>query len=166
MRWGLVPSVKAGTPPDHWRMFNARSETVDTLQVFSRLLDTRRCAVPLDGFYEWKDDEFKQVKSKQPYYVHRLTGGTVWVAGLCTECVDETGRRFETFTLITREVVPQLSWLHDRQPAMLDEKGLRIWLSPATGEKPLSALGEHSLPADELGWCAVTKKLSRLDYQG
>jgi len=45
--------------PNHWKMFNARSETVDTLGVFKRLLGRGRCVMPLDGFYEWADDEFK-----------------------------------------------------------------------------------------------------------
>lgn len=51
-RWGLIPGfTKAGEKLDHYRMFNARSETVDTKPVFSRLISRQRCAVLLDGFY-------------------------------------------------------------------------------------------------------------------
>ena len=117
MRWGLVPSVSAGGKADHWRMFNARSETVDTLGVFSRLLRNSRCAIPLDGFYEWQDDEFKHsgVNKKQPYYVHIQAGKPMWVAGLHTECADAAlGRPLRSFTLITKASAPRLAWLHDR----------------------------------------------------
>lgn len=67
MRWGLVPSfTKAGEKPNFFRMFNARSETVPTKSIFSRLLQSNRCIVCIDGFYEWKDEH----KGKQPYYIH------------------------------------------------------------------------------------------------
>ena len=44
MRWGLVPSfTKQGSKPDFYKMFNARSETVTSKGIFSRLLKGRRC---------------------------------------------------------------------------------------------------------------------------
>ncbi len=49
----MVPSyTKPDVKPDHFRMFNARSD--DMKPVFTRLLKHRRCVVLLDGFYEWK----------------------------------------------------------------------------------------------------------------
>lgn len=67
MRWGLVPAfTKAGEKPNFFRMFNARSETVPSKSIFSRLLTSNRCIVCVDGFYEWKDEH----KGKQPYYIH------------------------------------------------------------------------------------------------
>ncbi len=51
---------------DHWRMFNARSEGVDTSPVFRRLMATKRCLIVLNGFYEWKAGAGGR---KQPYYV-------------------------------------------------------------------------------------------------
>ena len=97
MRWGLVPS-STKQDPDHWRMFNARSETVDSLAVFSRLLTHKRCAVPLSGWFEWKPDEFKEVKKKQPYYTTSTSDEPVWAAALYDVCGS-----LETFTLITRD---------------------------------------------------------------
>ena len=67
-RWGLIPSFDKSERPDNWRMFNARSETLSTSPVFKRLLMDRRCAVPVDGFFEWTADEIKPA-SKQPWYV-------------------------------------------------------------------------------------------------
>ena len=64
MVWGLVPAYEADSPkPNHWKMFNARSETLGASPVFRRLLARGRCACPLDGFFEWTDDEFREVRS-------------------------------------------------------------------------------------------------------
>merc|ERR1712087_103762 len=111
MRWGLVPSSSKDLKPDHWRMFNARLETIDSLCVFSRLLKHQRCAVPLDGFFEWTADEFKEVKNKQPYYVHQKGGKPLWLAGLydVRQGLDEVPLR--SFTLITCSVSQRLAWL-------------------------------------------------------
>mmetsp|Transcript_29962 Transcript_29962/g.95495 ORF Transcript_29962/g.95495 Transcript_29962/m.95495 type:complete len:175 (-) Transcript_29962:45-569(-) len=81
VRWGLLPPSAAAcksprspecrsaepssstaspaSQPSHWKMFNARSETVDVLGVFKRLLGHGRCVLPVDGFYEWTPDEFR-----------------------------------------------------------------------------------------------------------
>ena len=45
MTWGLVPSFTGpGEKPDHFRMFNARGETLREKPAFGRLLRRRRCA--------------------------------------------------------------------------------------------------------------------------
>ena len=80
----------------------------------SRLLTHKRCAVPLSGWFEWKPDEFKEVKKKQPYYTTSTSDEPVWAAALYDVCGE-----LETFTLITRDASASLAWLHDRQPVLL-----------------------------------------------
>lgn len=147
-RWGLVAAFDKSLNPDFWRMFNARSETLHTSPVFRRLLCSRRCAVPFDGFWEWTDDEMKAAKAaKQPWYVHRKAKGEpLWLAGLYDRrdplgpggSVDCDGKVYEepeleTFTLVTMDVDKKLAWLHDRQPVILDTAGLAAWLAPPPG---------------------------------
>ena len=71
MKWGLIPSSSYSNKierPDYFKMFNARSETADVKPVFSRILQRgRRCVVPVDGYFEWKQEG----KKKQPYFVYR-----------------------------------------------------------------------------------------------
>ena len=55
MRWGLIPSW-AKDSSGAARMINARSETVSAKPAFRESLKSRRCLIPADGFYEWKDD--------------------------------------------------------------------------------------------------------------
>ena len=158
--WGLVPDFgKKSQAPDFWRMFNARAEGLSTSPVFRRLLKDRRCAVPLDGFFEWTADEMPKVASsgtggKQPWYVHlKADDGPLWVAGLHESSSDG---ELETFTLITRDVDSNLAWLHDRMPVILNAAGLAAWLSP-TAEPPLEALATLRLPSDSLSWHPTTK---------
>ena len=61
VRWGLIPSW-AKDMSGSASMINARSETVSTKPAFSEALTSRRCLIPVDGFYEWKRDG----KIKQP----------------------------------------------------------------------------------------------------
>ena len=52
-RWGLVPSwakeISVGA-----RMFNARSETAAEKPSFRAAVKKRRCAIPANGYYEWR----------------------------------------------------------------------------------------------------------------
>jgi putative SOS response-associated peptidase YedK len=111
-RWGLVASYDKAEKPDFWRMFNARSETLHTSPVFRRLLRSKRCAIPFDGFWEWTDDEMKAMAKagKQPWYVHRTDAEPLWMAGLYDE---QAATGLETFTVITMDVHKKLAWLHD-----------------------------------------------------
>ena len=52
--WGLVPSWAKDISVGN-RMINARSETLAGKPAFKKLFATKRCIVPVDGFYEWKD---------------------------------------------------------------------------------------------------------------
>lgn len=76
-RWGLVPSW-AKDPSIGSKMINARSESVLEKPAFRKATRSRRCAVPADGYYEWKGEG----RSKQPYYVHPKDGRPLVFAGL------------------------------------------------------------------------------------
>src|ERR1700684_1532741 len=66
LRWGLIPSW-AQDAKFARSMINARSETLETKQSFAAAFRKRRCLVPADGFYEWKDEG----AAKQPYLIAR-----------------------------------------------------------------------------------------------
>jgi len=107
--WGLVPSWakdrKIGS-----RMINARAETLAEKPAFKGLLKTKRCIVPMDGFYEWKAGVeggpvgAKGKPLKQPMFIHRADGDPLAVAGLWTRWKDPDdpeGRWLHSVTVIT-----------------------------------------------------------------
>src|SRR5450432_2522926 len=53
-RWDLIPRSFSGSLRDKPLMINARFESLRSRPSFRDLIDTQRCAVIVDGFYEWK----------------------------------------------------------------------------------------------------------------
>lgn len=60
------------------RMFNARCESVAAKHAFRGLLAKHRLIVPADGFNEWRRGPDL---ARQPYYIHRLDGRPLALAG-------------------------------------------------------------------------------------
>ena len=62
--WGLVPAwskkLDKFSP-----LINARKETLMEKVTFKNLIQTSRCIVPADGYYEWKRED----KTKTPFYL-------------------------------------------------------------------------------------------------
>ena len=140
-RWGLVPSW-AKDPSGGARMINARSESVLEKPAFRKAIKSRRCAVPADGYYEWKQGAGK---AKQPYYVHPGQGRGLVFAGLYEWWKDpslppgEPGRWMLSNSILTADTPPpgtestvfgKLTELHDRVPLPMDQATMEAWLDP------------------------------------
>jgi len=70
VRWGLIPPwVK--DPRRFALLINARGESVNDRAAFRYAMRRRRCLVPADGFYAWKDEGGR----KRPYCVTASAGG-------------------------------------------------------------------------------------------
>uniref|UniRef100_A0A1J3JK76 Embryonic stem cell-specific 5-hydroxymethylcytosine-binding protein n=1 Tax=Noccaea caerulescens TaxID=107243 RepID=A0A1J3JK76_NOCCA len=162
MKWGLVPSfTKKTDKPDFFKMFNARSESVDEKPSFRRLLPKNRCLVAVDGFYEWK----KEGSKKQPYYIHFKDGRPLVFAALFDSWHNSAGETLYTFTILTTSSSSSLHWLHDRMPVILGDKdSVDTWLDdPSTQKlKPLLTPYENS----DLVWYPVTSAIGKLTFDG
>ena len=80
MRWGLVPFWWS-KPFKELRLatFNARVETVTTKPFFREPFKSKRCLMPVSGYYEWQDTP----EGKQPRYFTARDGSPVLtIAGL------------------------------------------------------------------------------------
>jgi putative SOS response-associated peptidase YedK len=65
MHWGLIPS-RAKAPSIGSRMINVRSESVHEKPAFRQAIRYRRCIIPANGFFEWRQ-EGKLKHLYQPY---------------------------------------------------------------------------------------------------
>eukprot|EP00920_Eleutheroschizon_duboscqi_P036859 GHVT01088495.1.p1 GENE.GHVT01088495.1~~GHVT01088495.1.p1 ORF type:complete len:451 (+),score=58.95 GHVT01088495.1:365-1717(+) len=63
-KWGLVPSYASAPCTSHFATINARSERLAESPLYGRLVNSRRCVIVLDGFYEWKSST-----PKTPYFI-------------------------------------------------------------------------------------------------
>lgn len=138
LRWGLVPHW-ADDPSIGSRLINARSETASRKPAFRDAFRRRRCLVPADGFYEWKAEGGGE-GAKTPYWIHRPDRRPFAMAGLWDRWEPAEGDPLHTFTILTRDAVPELRDLHARMPVLLDEEGRRRWLDPRSDSESLSAV--------------------------
>ncbi|EEY64076.1 DC12 family protein [Phytophthora infestans T30-4] len=160
MRWGLVPSfTKATAKPDHFLMFNARSENLQERPAFKRLLESKRCVVLCEGYYEWQQVDKRE---KQPYYFYR-DGIPMKFAGLYDQWRNEAGELMCTYTILTTAVAPELKWLHTRMPVILSDESVDRWLSGAKFEDLKDLLTSYR--STELKWHPVDKKVGSMQFQ-
>lgn len=126
-RWGLLPHWAKDASLAH-KLVNARAETLADKPAFKELLATHRCVVPTNGFYEWRHEGEQHL----PHWVHPAGDGLLAMAGLWSRWHSPENLVLETFTVITTRANEQLARLHDRMPLLLDEEGVRRWLSGPT----------------------------------
>jgi len=127
MRWGLVPfwskDAKAGA-----RMINARAETVAEKPAFRQAFAKRRCILPADGYYEWKN--------KKPFYIIRTDGGALAMAGIYelwrdgSVPEDHPGGWLWTASIITTDATDDVGEIHDRMPMIIEPELWADWLDP------------------------------------
>ncbi|AAG19178.1 MULTISPECIES: SOS response-associated peptidase [Halobacterium] len=140
-RWGLVPSWSDGpqSAPDP---INARAETLTETRHFQAAYEHRRCLVPVDGFYEWRDEDGATV----PYFVSRTDGAPFLLAGLWETWTPEqtqtglgefTGddgpsrdpETVRSFTVVTTQPNAFLADYHHRMAVVLTPAQGQRWLT-------------------------------------
>lgn len=134
MRWGLVPGHAGDAVKS---IINARAETLARRPAFRGLLPRRRCLVPADGFYEWRQEGSFRIpmrftlKSARPFAF----------AGLWDRWLQPDGAPLYSFTIVTTGPNGLIGPIHDRMPAILLAEDEAEWLDPAvTDPTALSSL--------------------------
>jgi putative SOS response-associated peptidase YedK len=123
LRWGLVPGwVK--DPRTFSLVLNARGESVLEKPAFRSAMRYRRCLIPFDGFYEWKQTG----KRKQPYLMRARDSGPMAFAGLWESWMGPNGEEVETAVIVTTTANAQLASLHHRMPVILPPQAFDRWL--------------------------------------
>ena len=129
-RWGLIPSW-ASDPAIGNRMINARSDSLAEKPAFREALETRRCLILADGYYEWSG----KGKAKVPLYFHMKDNRAFAMAGLW-ERWERAGVALETCTVVTTDASAMTSAYHPRMPVLLDLDSAERWVDRST---PISA---------------------------
>ncbi len=126
VRWGLLPSwVK--DPRTFTLLINARGESVTDKPAFRNAMKRRRCLVPADGFYEWKDEGGR----KRPYVVRPKDGGPIAFAGLWETWIGPNGEEMETAAIVTCVANRSLGAIHARMPVVVPPEAFDFWLDCA-----------------------------------
>ena len=121
---------------------NARFETLDAKPLFR---DLARCAFLADGWYEWQ----RIGSIKQPWYHHR-DGDLFYMAGVHQPGIG--------CSVVTQGATEPLAEIHHRQPVLLDDQSLHMWLD---GEQ-----SHGELPALEVLVHPVARRVGNTRYDG
>jgi putative SOS response-associated peptidase YedK len=144
LKWGLIPSWTRSTADANvirYKTFNARSESIVHKPSYSYSFKSKRCIIPVKGFFEWQHAG----KEKIPWYIYRADNEILSIAGLYDEWIENsTGEVLSTFSIITTDANDLMAEIHNsakRMPAILDKSAEAGWLSLSTsGENALSML--------------------------
>ncbi|WP_143961674.1 SOS response-associated peptidase [Litoribacter populi] len=131
--WGITPEFSKNKPVSQ-KFINARGETISEKASFKSAFQKRRCIIPADGFYEWKQ---LGKKSKSPYRFVLENEKPFAFAGIWEEYENEEGENKHTFLIITTEANNMVSDIHDRMPVILTQESEKIWLNPNTDSEQL-----------------------------
>ena len=131
LRWGFVPGW-ARDPAAGPRPINARAEGAATSRLFGPSLRARRCVVPVDGWYEWTEED----GARQPFLLRDPDGAPLALAAVWSTWRDPEGSAppLATVALITTEARGPAATVHHRMPLPLAGDDLDAWLAPGTAD--------------------------------
>ena len=122
MHWGLIPSWAKDTSFAA-KMINARQETLAEKPSFKNLINTQRCLIPIDGYYEWK----KIDNQKYPYYILDENHDLFCLAGIWTTWKNPKGDLIDSYSIITTNANTKLNHIHHRMPVIQNDE-MNGWL--------------------------------------
>lgn len=144
-RFGLVPSWSdgpGGKDGNGHMMMNARSETVREKAAFRGLVRSRRCVVPVSGFFEWEAVDGE--KRKRPWYVKRADGEAMLLAGLWDTWLQKDGAQdgseLDSFSILTMGPDSFLGAIHDRMPVILEREETGVWVDRESSDGEIDGL--------------------------
>jgi len=125
-KWGLVPSW-AKDAAMGYKMINARSETVALKPAFKAAMRRRRCLIPAQGFYEWRDENGK----RQPWFItSKIPEEVLAFAGIWEHFESAAGELIQSAAIITCPANGLVSPIHERMPVIVNKEDDARWLDP------------------------------------
>jgi putative SOS response-associated peptidase YedK len=161
-RWGLVP---------HWAkeaakgslLINARAESVALKPAFREAFHRRRCLIPADGFYEWKQEGAR----RRPHVFRMRDGRPFAFAGLWERRQSpDSPAPLDSCAILTTGPNELLRDVHDRMPVILHPRDYAVWLDPTTVDA--EALKEllQPYPAAEMTGHPVGPRVNNPRFDG
>jgi putative SOS response-associated peptidase YedK len=131
LRWGLIPSwvkTKESASEIRLKTFNARAESLENKPSFSMSFRSKRCIIPVKGFFEWQHVGAKKI----PWYIYHAENEIISFAGLWDEWIEtSTGELVSTFSIITTSANDLMTDIHNsgkRMPVILDRQNEKRWI--------------------------------------
>jgi putative SOS response-associated peptidase YedK len=166
MQWGLIPfwvkdydfaiSIREKT-------INSRAETIFEKPAFRNCIQSKRCLVLADGFFEWRHID----KKTFPYYIRLKNGAPFALAGIWDSWKNpQTRDRMQTFSVITTQANSLLEKIHNtkkRMPVILPREQERLWLQDGQDRNSLQSM-LRPYNADEMEAYPVSRMVNKLGF--
>jgi putative SOS response-associated peptidase YedK len=135
LKWGLIPSWTRSSEDAkviRFKTFNARAESIEEKPSFSSSFKSKRCIIPVKGFFEWQHVG----KDKIPWYIYHSDDEILSMAGLYNNWVDSvTGETINTFSIVTTDANRLMAQIHNsgkRMPVILSRSDEETWIDMNT----------------------------------
>lgn len=139
--WGLVPSWSK-LPETKYTTVTARLDRAPTSRIYRRAWESRRCVVPMTGYYKWD----RAVKPARPYFIQARSGEVLLAAGLWDRWPADAPEHY-TFTVLTAANAAIPPPLVPDGPVFLPAADIAGWI---TGPRePMRFLRGRKAPALE-----------------
>jgi putative SOS response-associated peptidase YedK len=166
LRWGFVPfwakQLKGAPSP-----INARLESLADSRMFAKAAASRRCIIPADAFYEWRDREGRR---KQPFIFRDPGGAPLAFAGLWSSWRDpaagEDAEPLYSCAIVTMPAKGPVADVHDRMPVMLPRPLVSDWLRAGPDDAPHLLDAVAALDVPRLERYAVSDRVNDVRHEG
>ena len=160
-RWGIAPAkTQPAALTEYYKQsvrfgagLNARSEKLFDHFIYKHSALTRRCLIPVTGFFEPHEHN----KKKYPYYIHRANNESFTLTGIYT-ILDQ----LVTFAVLTKEASPLFAKIHNlrkRQPVLISKEFEQEWLNDSLSKNQVKDLITTIYPENEIEAFTVSKDL-------
>jgi putative SOS response-associated peptidase YedK len=130
LKWGLIPGWTKDLDQANiirYKTFNARSESIATKPSFSSSFRSKRCIIPVKGFYEWQHIGNEKI----PWYIYHSENEVLSIAAIYDDWTENnTGELFSTFSIVTTEANDLMANIHNsgkRMPVILNRSAEVRW---------------------------------------
>ncbi|AXP82760.1 hypothetical protein CJ739_3699 [Mariniflexile rhizosphaerae] len=159
--WGIVPSNKNSQEIKAYYKeavkygggLNAQSEKLFQHYLYRESAMTRRCIIPVTGFFEPHEHN----KKKYPFHIRQKDKEPLALAGIYS--VIDT---YITFTILTKAASPLFEKIHNlkkRQPVILNDVNTQNWLSSDLNQEDIKDIIHTVYPESKLEAYTVSKEL-------
>lgn len=135
MDWGFTPSFSKRP------IINARTESIFDKTMFKQPILSQRCIVPATGYFEW----LKENKNKVKHCVTLENQGLFSMAGIFRHITDNNGKNVSQVSILTREATPDIRWLHNRVPLILNPENEKQYLNPLIPKEEIESIIKTTL---------------------
>lgn len=151
-KWGFVPPFGDPSDTKYPKPINARAESVFDKTMFKQSMQSRRCLVPANGYYEWLETT---QGGKVPFFAAGADRAVFAFAGLWSKHDD-----LVTFCIICREATGQLAEIHKRMPVIVPAQDREAWFSNDAKEWQRLLTQDH--PYDDFQPYEVSRDVNKV----